>query len=220
MQVPVWDIWIRLFHWTLAISVVVLLFTGLTGEFFFEWHRLLGEVVLLLIVFRLFWGVIGSSNIRLLRLLRSPREALVHLRHLTARDVPAEREHNAAGSWAVLLMLLLIGIQALTGQFIADEDELIEGALYGSIDSSAMSWLYRIHMINAKLILLIVCVHVVMIAAYYIIARRNLLLPMLSGKLHWPAEQSLPAVKFQQWWVGLLGFAVCALVVGWLVGWY
>lgn len=217
---PVWDIWIRLFHWSLALAVLLLLYTGLTGNLFFEWHRLLGEFVLLLILFRLFWGVVGSSNIRLSRLVRNPVQVLKHLRALISRDVPVEREHNAAGSWAVLAMLLLLGTQAITGMFIADEDEFIEGALYGSLDSGLSDWMYRVHMINAELIQVIVCLHVIMIAAYYFYARRNLLLPMVSGKLNWPDDTHLPAVSFQRWWIGLVCLLVSAALVGWLGDWF
>lgn len=219
-KLPIWDIWIRLFHWSLALAVLLLLYTGLTGEFFYEWHRRAGEFVLFLILFRICWGLVGSSNARLSTLVKNPLEAFAHLRSLAVRNVPIEREHNAAGAWAVLVMLLVLGIQALSGMFIADEDEFVEGALYGSFNASVSDWIYSVHMFNAELIKIIVALHVFMIAIYLVYAKRNLILPMITGKLAWPTESKAPTIRFQHWWVGLLCLLVCALGVAWLGGWY
>lgn len=217
---PIWDIWIRLFHWSLAISVGVLFYTGLTGDLFFDWHKLTGEFVLLLIVFRLIWGVVGSSNARLSALFKSPAEGVRHLKHLAKKDVPQEREHNAAGAWAVIAMLIMLGTQAVTGLFIADEDELVEGALYGDVSSATSDLLYRVHNINAELLQIIVIVHVLMIALYGVYAKRNLLLPMITGKLNWNSAERPPPLFIQRWWVGILCFVPCAAAIGWLGGWY
>ena len=219
-SLPIWDIWIRLFHWSLAVAVGFLLYSGTTGDLFFDWHRQLGEFVLMLIIFRLLWGVVGSSNVRLTRLIRSPREAVKHIGHFAKRDVPQEREHNAAGAWAVVAMLLILGTQAVTGMFIADEDELVEGALYGSAGSDLTDLMYRIHHINSDLIKLIVILHVVMVLLYAAYARRNLISPMFTGKLKWASERSAPSVSIQRWWVGVLCLVPCAAGVGYLAGWF
>lgn len=218
--VPIWDIWIRLFHWSLAISVGLLFYTGITGDLFFDWHRVTGEFVLLLIVFRLVWGVIGSSNARLSALLKSPAEGVRHLQHLAKRDVPQEREHNAAGAWAVIAMIVMLGTQAVTGLFIADEDELVEGALYGDVSSSVSALAYRIHHINAELLQIIVIVHVLMIVIYALYAKRNLVVPMLSGKLDWISESEPPPLFIQRWWVGALCLVPCVAAIAWLSGWF
>jgi len=218
--IDIWDIWIRLFHWTLAASVGFLLYTGLTGDLFFDWHREMGEFVLLLIIFRIGWGVIGSSNVRLKRLFRSPAEGVEHIKHLARRQVPQEREHNAAGAWAVLAMILILGTQAVTGLFIADEDEFVEGALYGDISSSATDLMYRIHHINAEIIQIILILHIGMVLLYWIYARRNLVLPMLTGKIRWSSESEPPAISIGHWWAGGLLLIVCGAAVGWIVGWY
>lgn len=217
--IKIWDIWIRLFHWTLAVSVVFLLYTGLTGEFFFDWHRQIGELVLLLIVFRIVWGLVGSSNARLSRLIRSPVESLIHLKHLAGREVPLEREHNAAGAWAVLAMILMLGTQAVTGLFIADEDEFVEGALYGSTSSEVSDLMYKIHHINAELIQVLLLLHVGMVIVYGLYAKRNLVIPMLTGNMHWTSESRPPAITFTRWWIGVLVLISCVILIGWVVGW-
>jgi len=218
--IAIWDVWIRLFHWTLVASVAVLLYSGLTGDLFFDWHKDVGEFVLLLIVFRIVWGIVGSSNARLKRLIRSPAEGVEHIRHFARRDVPLEREHNAAGAWAVLAMILMLGTQAVTGLFIADEDEFVEGALYDDVSSEISDLMYSIHHTNAELIQIVLIVHIAMVLLYWVYARRNLVLPMLTGKIRWTSDTEPPSIVIRQWWVGIPLLLACAAVVGWIVGWY
>lgn len=219
-KVRVWDIWVRLFHWSLVVSVGFLLISGETGWQFFDWHRNAGEFVLTLIVFRVLWGIAGSSNARLSALLQSPVAGLHHLAMLFRRQTHSERGHNAAGSWAVLAMLLVLTTQAVTGFFIADEDEFIEGALYGTLSSSATDLAYRIHHLNAQLIQIVIAVHIIMVFVYLLYARLNLITPMITGWMKWPEKQALPEVGFQKFWLGIVFLAVAVGGVGYLAGWF
>lgn len=218
--VPVWDVWVRLFHWSLAAAVTFQILSGLTGWRFFDGHRTVGELVLALVLFRLLWGVFGSTNARLGALVRSPVAALRHLGELARRDVPPERRHNAAGSWAVVALLLLLLVQAGSGMFIADEDEFIEGAWYGTLSEDATDLLYRVHHVNATLLETLVVVHVAMIVVYLVWARRDLVGPMLSGRMRWPANLPLPPLVLQRWWVGLPLAALAFGAVGFASGWF
>jgi cytochrome b len=127
--VRIWDAWVRLFQWSRALAVGFQLFSGETSWQFFHWQRPVGEFILALRVFRIMWGLVGSSNASLCSLVHSPRSALEHLAALFRRNLQSGRGHNAAGGWAVLTMLVLLPTQGVTGFFIADEDEFIEGAL-------------------------------------------------------------------------------------------
>jgi len=219
-QLPVWDLWVRLFHWSLALSVLFMLVSGNTGFKFFEWHRLIGEVILALVLFRLIWGMIGSSNLKLLSLIRSPREAVLHVRDLAKGQAHPERGHNAAGSWAVIAMLGLVGLQAISGLFISDEDELIEGAYYSSVGVEISDLMYRVHHTVAEFIQIIVVIHIAMIFVYLVRARQNLIIPMLTGKMKWPQAIPPPEIRLQHWFVGFLAALCSAGVVGFLVGWH
>ncbi len=218
--IKIWDLWVRVFHWSLAISVTFMLVSGNTGWMFFDWHRTVGEVVMMLIVFRLLWGVVGSGNARLFALCRNPLKALNHLGDLFKRRLPVERGHNAAGGWAVLLMLILLAVQAGTGFFIADEDELVEGALYGSFSGSVTDLLYRIHYMNADLLQIVVIVHVIMVFTYLLYGRQNLITPMIHGSMKWLSDRAIPPVTFQANWVGAVVLLVSVAIVGYVAGWY
>ena len=218
-MIRVWDLWIRLFHWSLAFSVGFLLLSGETGTGFFDWHRLVGEFVLALIVFRILWGVVGSSNARLIRLVAPPSSVIHHLLLLLKRHTTPERGHNAAGGWAVIAMLLLISLQALTGIFIADEDELVEGRWYGVLPDNISNFFYEVHQFNADLIQIIVVVHLVAITSYFVLQKRNLVTPMLTGKMKWDSAASVPKEKFAGTFTGAVLFAVVLLAAAFLFNW-
>ncbi len=220
LMVRIWDLWIRTFHWALAASITFLLISGNTGFLFYEWHRHIGEFVLLLIVFRILWSVIGSSNSSLIKLIAHPLRALAHLKHLISGQVPQERGHNAAGGWAVLAMLLLIGFQAVSGLFIADEDELIEGVFYGVIDYDLSERLLHLHHLNAELLMVLVGVHVFMVLLYLLRAGQNLITPMITGRMRWLDKTSPPTVRFTANWIGLVLFITCAVIIAWILNWF
>ena len=209
--VKIWDIWIRLFHWSLAALVLFLLISGTTGWQFYEWHRTAGETVLALLLFRLCWGLVGSDNARLTALVTKPLHALKHLVGLVKGRIPPERGHNSAGGWAVLAMLSLIGFQAISGLVIADEEEYIEGAFYGVLSDDLSYELLKLHIMNATIIKVVVAVHVLMILVYALRASHNLLTPMITGHIKWPSNVEVPYVGFQK------GFVGCAIALGCLV---
>jgi cytochrome b len=217
--IRIWDLWIRLFHWSLAATIVFLLVSGETGWMFFKWHRNAGEIALTLIVFRLLWGLFGSSNARLHSLVRNPAKAIAHIDELFKRKLPQERGHNAAGGWAVLLVLVSITVQAITGQFIADEEELIEGAFYGVASSNLTDLMYTVHMRNAQLLQIFVIVHVAMVFFYLLYARVNLIFPMINGSMKWTGSQKIPTIVYQRTWIGFIFAIVSITTVGYVVGW-
>jgi len=219
-QIVIWDGWIRLFHWTLGGLVAFLLISGKTGWMFFEAHRRAGELVLALLIFRLCWGLVGSSNARLTSLVSNPNRAFQHLVHLSQGTVSTERSHNPAGGWAVLLLLLLLFFQVLSGLLIADEEELIEGAFYGAFDYAFSDLLWEMHLINSNLLIALIVLHVVMVFVYLLRASQNLITPMLTGLMYWPSSKEPPPLFLQKWWVGLVLLTAIFGIVGWMFSWF
>jgi len=219
-MIKIWDLWIRLFHWSLAFSVLFLLFSGETGTGFFDWHKLIGEVALALIVFRLLWSVVGSSNASLISLVTSPGQALEHFRHLAKRSPQQERGHNAAGGWAVLGLLLLVLVQALTGLFIEDEEGWVSGEFNRYISSDTADFLYEVHHLNAHLLQALVIIHVVMVIIYLVYAKQNLIKPMITGMLRWEGDTKPADVRFGNPLVGLVLAIAVAVVFAYAIGWW
>ena len=60
-KIHVWDIPVRLFHWSLVALFCFSFYSGKTGGFeLMDYHMYSGYTVLTLIIFRILWGVFGG----------------------------------------------------------------------------------------------------------------------------------------------------------------
>ena len=71
-RVRVWDLPTRLFHWLLVAAVAGLFITAYLPGAPILLHSRLGYAVLVLLLFRLGWGVMGGYWSRFARLVRFP----------------------------------------------------------------------------------------------------------------------------------------------------
>ena len=72
---PVWDLPVRLVHWLLAALIA---FSWWSVEYHHtDWHIWSGCAVLTLLIFRLLWGVVGSSTARFSSFVRGPRRSSI-----------------------------------------------------------------------------------------------------------------------------------------------
>lgn len=107
----VWDLAIRLFHWSLVLAFVA---AYLTGEDEGANHVYLGYFIGGLIVFRLVWGFVGGRYARFRAFLYSPAETLGYVRATLAGKTRHYLSHNPLGALMVLALLL-----ALTGTVVS-----------------------------------------------------------------------------------------------------
>ncbi|MCU7959537.1 MAG: cytochrome b/b6 domain-containing protein, partial [gamma proteobacterium symbiont of Bathyaustriella thionipta] len=111
-RVYVWDIFVRLFHWTLVLAFVTAYISGDEVEWL---HVYAGYIIAGLILFRLVWGVIGSPNARFSHFMRSPKAAIDYIRGLIKGDAKNYTGHNPAGGWMVILLLTSLTLTTLSG---------------------------------------------------------------------------------------------------------
>ena len=191
LPMPVWDIPTRLFHWVLVCLVLLSYVSDRKG--WMRIHVYSGYSVLLLLVFRVIWGLVGSETARFVSFLKSPVAALQHLAHFTRREPDTEIGHNAAGGWMVVGMLLLLGAQVTTGLF-ANDDGATEGPLVKFVTKESSDFMSKLHGLNFNLILAVVVMHVLAVIAYAVVKRHDLVQPMIMGKKRLPAAMRAPAM--------------------------
>ena len=179
IRVRIWDLWIRLFHWSLVLLLGLSWWSAETGRM--DLHLTSGYLILALLLFRLGWGFWGSDTARFARFLRSPLAALRHLGGLFRRHPDTELGHNAAGGWMVLLLLGLIALQVGTGLF-SDDMILTAGPLARFAPGAVVDWAVWIHLRNFNLILAAVGLHVLVVLIYQLLLRHDLLPAMLTGR--------------------------------------
>ncbi|MGR5062921.1 cytochrome b/b6 domain-containing protein [Photobacterium sp. DNB22_13_2] len=181
-QHPVWDSFIRGYHWLQAITIGGLWYTGTEG--LMDWHFSLAYLLLALLATRLIWGVIGSETAQFRHFVRSPRSAIHYLiatiRGNTNDNNTSSPGHNPAGAYMVVAFMLLLIIQLSTGLF-ANDDIISEGPFSYLVSGETSSFLTEIHAINFNIILGAIGIHLAAITLYFL-RKDNLITPMLTGK--------------------------------------
>jgi len=211
-RVRIWDIPTRLFHWLLVVSVTGALVTVQLGGLYMDWHVRFGLLTLGLLLFRLAWGFCGPHYARFAQFLRGPCTVLAYLRG----QAPACAGHNPLGGWAVLAMLLALGVQAATGLF-ANDDILTTGPLAGWVDSATSSTLTWLHGVNATVIYTLLALHLSAVIVWYgWIRRRRLIAAMVSGNADAPVGTAATEDDARIWLRALVIAALAGTAV-WLM---
>lgn len=178
----IWDPVTRLWHWVLVLAVSVGWSFGKFMSFdTVQWHFYLGYLILGLMLFRYLWGFIGPTPVRYRAILPGPASLLHYLREVGKRQPSGAAGHNPLGSLSVILMLLAIGAQAITGLFIQSDDFFEYGPLNGYVSEAVVNRLTWWHHLNADFILILVVLHVGAILFYLVWKKENLIRPMITG---------------------------------------
>ena len=180
--VRIWDLPTRVFHWALVLLIPALWWTG--EEHLHDLHFLLGEVTLGLLLFRLFWGLFGSSTARFAGFVRGPRAILAYLRG----DRPAGIGHNPLGALSVLALLFLLANVVGLGLFATDEDGLDPAPLAHLVSYDSARILTERHEQVFWILVGFIVLHVAAILYYLLAKRDNLVAPMVTGRREMPAD--------------------------------
>jgi len=214
-RIAVWDAPTRLFHWALAVLVVFSFVTGKIGGGWMAWHVKSGYAILSLLAFRLAWGIVGSETARFSHFLSGPRTAVAYVRALAARRLPTVVGHNPLGGWMVALMIALLLLQAGTGLF-ADDDIATQGPLAAKVSEAWVGRATAIHKWNEWAIVAAVTLHVSAIAFYHLALRKDLIGPMVHGRM----ESDAAAPRAAPVVLAAVLFAIACGAVYWLVAVY
>lgn len=210
-RILVWDLPTRLFHWSLVVLVMVSFVTGKTGGTAMQYHEWSGVAILVLILFRVLWGLFGGIPSRFSSFIRGPRKVFAYARSLIGKGHQPCLGHNPMGAWSIVAMLAVLLIQVGTGLF-ANDDILTEGPLFHIISKDTSNWLTRIHHINQNILIGLIVLHLAAILFYWIAKHENLILPVITGRKHWhEAVDMVPGSSVK----ALLLAAVTAAVVYW-----
>jgi len=112
-SIKVWDILVRVFHWSLAIFFVLAYITGDELETVHAWA---GYVIIGLLVFRVVWGLIGTKHARFSDFIYSPTDILAYLKGLFVNK-PTKHYlgHNPAGGAMIIAMLIFLSLSSWSG---------------------------------------------------------------------------------------------------------
>jgi cytochrome b len=196
---------------------LVLLLAGLWWTYHIDdmWlHKLLGYTMLALLLFRIYWGFLGSSTARFSQFLRGPVAVAGYIRALFSRKAEPIVGHNPLGGWSVLALLGSLVAEVGLGLFTQDIDGIEAGPLAYLVSYDTADWARAWHARIFYVLLALVAVHVVAIIFYVLVKRDNLVVPMVTGHRRLPESITLPAIA--PLWRAAIG-AVVALGLAWWV---
>lgn len=182
-RIRVWDVLVRVLHWTLAAAIATCWISGHWPPRDFDAvHHTAGYVAGAAVALRLAWGFAGGRRARYARLaqfVRRPHEVLAYARAMRSGEEPRYLGHNPLGGWMVLLLWSTAA--ALT----------LSGWLYTTDWLWGYEWLSDLHAAFAWLIAILVAGH---LGGVFVTSRRhreNLVGAMFSGMKRVPEHDDV-----------------------------
>lgn len=209
-RVAVWDLPVRLFHWTLATLIGFSWWSAENDRI--QWHVWSGLAVLTLVVFRLLWGIFGSSTARFANFVRGPRAVSDYLRH---QEEWKPVGHTPLGALSVIALLGVTLAQAAVGLVLSDEDGLVSGPLNALVSFDVAEAAHEVHELLFNILLALIALHVAAIVFYRLVRGKKLAGAMISGRTM--AARGTEPMARGRWWVALLCLVAALAFVRWIV---
>ena len=163
----VWDPWVRIGHWALAVAVFGAYALGEHGG---RWHERLGYIGLAIVGVRLVWGLFGTRHARFSDFLKAPAQVAEYGRRVLAGTEPRYMGHNPLGGWWIVVMLVLVAAAGASGWALTTLGEHGHHALE------------ELHEGISNALMAAVAVHLVGVAWESLRHRENLVRAMVTGR--------------------------------------
>jgi cytochrome b len=180
----VWDLFVRVFHWSLVAAFFTAYFTE---DDWLGVHLWAGYLALSLVLLRTVWGFVGSSHARFHDFVYSPRRVLVYFKEVARSTAPRFLGHNPAGGAMVVALMLAIAVTAVTGTLTYGAAE--PGSAFGPMAAAlgvvvvdGHGAIKEIHELCANLTVGLVAVHVGGVLYESWVHRESLVVSMLTGR--------------------------------------
>ncbi len=209
-RVAVWDLPTRLFHWTLAALIGFSWWTA--EEEKLELHMYSGYAVLTLLLFRLLWGLFGSSTARFRNFVKGPAAVLGYVRDMRGWRAIG---HSPLGALSVVALLGPTLLQVATGLINADNDGLYEGPLALSVSTDVVDAAHDVHELLFNVLLVFIAIHVAAILFYRLFLGKKLVGAMIHGRA--VIDPDVEPMKPGRGWVALLCLAAALAITRWII---
>jgi cytochrome b len=169
--------------------------------------------VLSLLLFRIGWGLVGSSTARFSSFVRGPGAVVRYVRNRFHWPLAG---HAPLGALSVLALLAMLFVIVGTGLFAADEDGLFSGPLAYLVSVGVSDTLTELHEELFDVLLVLIGLHVAAILLYRLALGRNLLGPMITGKAE--LAPGVEPMRPGKWWVALICLVAAIAITRWIIG--
>ncbi len=180
-KVLVWDIPTRFFHWLLVASLLAQYATAEWFENAIQWHFYIGYFTLFLVVFRVLWGFVGTHYARFNSFVTGPRDVANYVMTLFNKHSASSVGHNPLGGWFVIVMLVLVAVQAVSGLFMTD-DIFLDGPYRQLADKETLALMNTLHHLAFDILLYVIALHIAAVIFYGVYKKQKLVPAMVHGK--------------------------------------
>ena len=174
-SVRVWDLFVRLFHWSTAILFLSNYWLTEEGE---RTHRYIGYTLIGLVLARIIWGFIGTTYARFSSFVPTPTTLFGYLRAVRNGKHPYYLSHNPLGALMVLFLLVMLLATGSSGWLLTTDT------------FEAEPWLEELHELSANLVMFAVGVHIAAVIWVTHTARERLVPAMWDGMKPEKPEQA------------------------------
>jgi cytochrome b len=218
-KVRAWDLPTRIFHWLLLFVIlsawVSYEFSEAIGDNTMKWHRYNGYAAMVLIVWRLLWGVVGSSTSRFSSFVTWPWNAARYGADLVRGRDRHYLGHNPLGTYMVLALLGLVFVQTMLGMLATEHNFLTWGPLAPLISEEATKFATHWHQEVFDVLKILIFVHIIANVLYAVVKREPLIRAMVTGTK--PAVEYVDTREAEIGGAPLLRAFVCLLVASGIV---
>jgi cytochrome b len=174
----VWDLFVRVFHWSLVLTVSFAALSGFLGEArILFWHVTGGLIAAGLVLARIVWGFLGPTHARFSDFVAGPAKTIAHLR---SRGTARHLGHNPLGALMVLALIALVLALAATGLAVLG-GVVKAGPLAPSVSYAQGAALLGLHEALAFGLVALVLLHLGGVVFESRRSRENLARSMLTG---------------------------------------
>lgn len=211
ISAPVWDGFVRVFHWSLVLLFTISVASGKVGGEWIVWHMRSGYAILALVTFRLIWGFVGGEYARYMSFLTGPIRAMKFAKGLLGKSHEHVIGHNPVGGWMVVVLLLLLATQAVLGLFSYDEIATT-GPLARYVSEATSITLMGRHRLIGDVLLVLVGIHIAAVLFHLFVKKENLVSAMFSGNKDLPPDLAAEARAARKASLPI-GFVVISLAI-------
>jgi cytochrome b len=181
-RVRAWDVPTRMFKWSLVAAIAAAWATNKYAAPHPEWHKWSGYAALTLVIFRLFWGVCGSTAARFSSFVVGPRSVAKYAWSEMRGRQRHFLGHNPLGGWMVVALLAAVAAQAVLGLFSAGDDwTSLRGPLAHTVSDGTVDAAMHLHRLGFDLIVILVVVHVTANVFLDVVRRAGLIRGIITG---------------------------------------
>lgn len=193
----VWDLPTRIFHWSLAGSVMLSMLI-VYGTKYHALHIVAGSTAFALLIGRVVWGLVGTRYVRFSAFVKSIDEAKAEFAALREDRHLHSVGHPVVAGW-VMLFLIFCGLCACgSGVWLSlcEEQNQKQTALF-------------VHEIFSNTVLATAFIHVQGVLLHWLLHRDGIVLGMMDGRRPAEPHEQIGLLSMPQKIVAFLWFAGC-----------